>query len=136
MSTVEVNKLKKPGSSAGVDEVGIDYVVHGTAKCLASFNGKANTWNFSWGFSSLMDYGTGDYAMVYTNPFANNKYAMALTTDDTAPNGTAFRPPSVGLAWVDQSWATQVRSRNFSDNVGGPADVNRHDVAIHGGEFA
>lgn len=136
MSEINVSKLKKPGSAIGVDEVGIDPLVHGTAKCMGSFNGKTNVWNFSWGFSSLTDHGIGDYTTAYANPFVNTKHAAAFAVDDTAPNGQAFRPPSVGFGWVDQSWTLRVRSRNFSDNVGNQADVNRHDVVIHGGKFA
>lgn len=94
MSTVEVNKLKKPGSSAGVDELDVDYVVHGSCKAYGLFNQIAATpYGQSLNISSYADTGTGNSRFNLTNAMAGAG-SIACSSVDCYPFKTWFRTVS------------------------------------------
>ncbi|WP_259781191.1 hypothetical protein [Aestuariispira ectoiniformans] len=115
MSTIEANKLKKPGSSAGVDEVGIDYVVHGTAKAWACMDGVNTVVRESLNLSSMLDNGVGLYGCNYANVMAS---AYSQAPDFSVLSSFRGMTPLTGYA------ESNCRVRVSDDSGATAVDVN------------
>lgn len=118
MSTLQVSNI-----SDGTTTVGTEYVVNGSAKTWANFDGDPLSVRDSLNLSSVTDNGTGDYTPNYTNNFANSDYAvmrgLMVGFSTNWPVATlAFRP--VGVNSFNQDAATKTTSafRMISGNAG------------------
>ena len=76
-------------STAG--SIATNYVVEGSAKAWAHFDGSAATLDDNLNFSSLTDNGTGDYNPNLTNNMSSVSYACAGSSNHTSSNRGAFR---------------------------------------------
>lgn len=82
MSQIDVSKLKKPGSAAGVDEVGIDYVVQGTAKAWGNLDGTDTiSLKKSFNVTSITDVAEGEFKFNYANAMADADYCFSISTE-------------------------------------------------------
>jgi hypothetical protein len=109
MSTITTNTFQELATG---DSVGAKYVVYGTAKAWANLNGTGTiALRGSFGISSIIDVGTGNYTVVPTNSFASTGYTEQVTSDFFSYMNTASRTVS----------AIQVGAANSS---GAPTDAN------------
>jgi len=67
------------------------FVVEGSAKAWAHFDGSAATINDDLNFSSLTDNSTGDYNPNLTNNMSSVSYSCAGSSNMTSSNRGAFR---------------------------------------------
>jgi hypothetical protein len=87
------------------DEVDAQYIVHGTAKAWANLNGTGTiALRDSLNVASVVDNGTGDYTINFTNAFGaadytaisqgggNNDTLSLPIKEGTTPTASAFRP--------------------------------------------
>lgn len=86
MSTLNVSNI-----TDGTDTVGTSYVVNGSAKAWARYDGASNSVS-SFNVSSLVDDGTaGNTTVSFTNNMANDDYlGVASANQDTGDIGDRF----------------------------------------------
>jgi hypothetical protein len=81
MSTLRVDNFAPSGG-------GTPFTIEGIAKSRIKFNGTGTVAiEGSMNISSLVDVGTGDYDIIFTNPFVNANYSVA--TAHQIPSGTS-----------------------------------------------
>jgi hypothetical protein len=72
MSTLNVSNI-----TDGTDTVGTSYVVNGSAKAWARYDGFTPALNESFNVSSLTDDATGDQTLTFVNSMSSTNFAFA-----------------------------------------------------------
>lgn len=111
-------RLTTLANNAGTESVDTTYVINGSAKQWATFDGTTNTVDDSFNVASLTDNSTGNYSANFTNNMSNGLYALSLT-------GSWNR--SYGLADARTTSYSRAKNANFS-LTGVDADDLHHVV--------
>jgi len=124
MSTLNVANI-----TDGTDTVATGYVVNGSAKALANFDGTSSPLSVreSLNLSSITDGGTGKYTVNYTSSMANAVYINTFTVQHKDANddgnlrlgglrkGTGIPVTSSSTPFQGEGWFNAT-SANFDDS--------------------
>ncbi len=126
MSTLNVSNI-----TDGTDTVGTSYVVNGSAKAFANFDGTgALTIRSSLNGSSITDIGTGRHALNFTSSFSDTNYmpvGVGSSTGSSAEMNTRFEV--LGLTMTNASWK---EIQILNDNAQAYIDVTHLSILCHG----
>lgn len=118
MSTLNVSNI-----TDGTTTVGTSYVVNGSARMWINMSA-GTTIRDSFGASSLVDNGTGDYHYNFVN---------SMNNDDFASTTSAFRDNNTytGIYFGDNT-VSQTKTRHYTRGSSTSADTDSVYVVVHG----
>ncbi len=126
MSTIDVANI-----TDGTDTVATGYVINGSAKAWVNFNGTGTAAiRDSMNVSSLTDNGTGDYAILFTNSFANPNYAAVGSAHDAGASWSAN--PNMGVSGTSRVQGSCPFLNANVVNGGQVSDTSIADATYHG----
>ena len=113
MSLIKCNDIQN--ASGGIPTVKGQQLI---PTAWVNFNGTGTiTVRYSEGFSSITDYGTGQYRVNFTNSMPNTNYAaVASGGAEVSWNGTGTHVPLLNTSWV-QIYHVEANSATDLTNV-------------------